>query len=63
MNTSTAIHFLGWFGLTYLWLTTNSLFFTAIDDAIQRHNEQIRLQTLEEIESEDEEENEDEKEE
>ena len=63
MNTSTAIHFLGWFGLTYFWLETNSFFCNAIYDAIQRCNEQIRLQALEEIESEDEEENEDKEEE
>ena len=55
MNIGTLIHFLGWTSLTYLWLEANCLFFNAIIDAINEHDEQIRQQVLE---SEDESDNE-----
>ena len=55
MDTGTLICFLGWTSLTYLWLEANCLFFNAIIDAINEHDEQIRQQVLEgENESEDE---------
>ena len=47
MNTNTLIRFLGWTSLTYLWLEANCLFFCAIIDAINEHDEQIRQQVLE----------------
>ena len=48
MNTNTALHFLGWAALTYMWLNAIRLFFTAIADAIHHHNEEIRLKAFEE---------------
>ena len=46
MKTNTALRFLGWAALTFGWLETNRLFFKAIIDAINEHNEQIRLKTV-----------------
>ena len=47
MNTGTLIRFLGWAALTFSWLEANRLFFNAIANAINEHNEQIRLKTVE----------------
>ena len=47
MNTGTLIRFLDWAALTFSWLEDNCLFFNAIADAINEHNEQIRLKTVE----------------
>ena len=47
MNTGTLIPFLGWAALTFSWLEANRLFFNAIANAINEHNEQIRLKTVE----------------
>ena len=41
MNTNTVLRFLGWASLTYMWLEANCMFFKAIADAINHHNEQI----------------------
>ena len=58
MTTNTVLRFLGWAGLTYVWLEANCVFFNAIADAIHQHNEQIRQKTIDEqnydSESEDE---------
>ena len=64
MNTNNVLRFLGWAFLTYMWLEANCLFFNAIADTINYHNEQIRqkaigdfnefLKQKEESESEDE---------
>ena len=43
MNTNNVLRFLSWTVLTYMWLESNRLFFIAIADAINNHNEQIRL--------------------
>ena len=61
MNSGTLINFLGWPALTFSWLEANRLFFNAIVDAINQHDEQIKQQVLEnvkEYESEDESEDE-----
>ena len=50
MNTNDVLRFLGWRLLTYMWLDTNRLFFFAIVDAINEHNEQIRQKAIEEYE-------------
>ena len=42
MNANNVLRFLGWAALTYSWLEANRLFFNAIADAINYHNEQIR---------------------
>ena len=47
MNTGTLIRLLGWAALTFSWLEANRLFFNAIANAINEHNEQIRLKTVE----------------
>ena len=65
MNTNTVLCFLGWAGLTYMWLEANCVFFNAIADAIHQHNEQIKQKAIEELneykdESESEDEGEDE---
>ena len=65
IDTNTTLRFMGWVALTYTWLSTNCFFFTAIADAIDQHNEQIRLKAIEELneykdESESEDESEDE---
>ena len=64
MNTNTVLRFLGWAGLTYMWLEANCVFFNAIADAIHQHNEQIRQKAIEEqnYESESKAESEDESE-
>ena len=55
MNTGILVRFLGWAALTFSWHQANRLFFNAIIDAINEHDEQIRQQVLEsEDESEDE---------
>ena len=60
MNTNTVLRFLGWAGLTYMWLEANCVFFNAIADAIHQHNEQIRQKAIEDFqESESEDESED----
>ena len=46
MNSGTLINFLGWAALTFSWLQANRLFFNAIADAINEHDEQIRLKTV-----------------
>ena len=71
MNTGTLINFLGWAALTLSWLEANHLFFCAIIDAINEHDEQIKQKVIENVkelirkntnedESEDESENENE---
>ena len=70
MNTNNVLRFLGWASLTYMWLEANCLFFNAIADAINYHNEQIRQKAIEDVkkllkqkdESESEDESEDESE-
>ena len=63
MNTNTVFRFLGWASLTYFWLEANCMFFNAIADAINQHNEQIRQKAIEEVnESESESDSEDESE-
>ena len=47
MNTNNVLRFLGLATLTYSWLEANRLFFNVIVDAINYHNEQIRLKTVE----------------
>ena len=42
MNTGTFINFLCWAALTFSWLEANRLFFDAISNAINAHNEQIK---------------------
>ena len=59
MNTNTVLRFLGWAGLTYMWLEANCVFFNAIADAIHQHNEQIKQKAIEDFQ-EDESESEDE---
>ena len=59
MNTNTVLRFLGWAGLTYMWLEANCMFFSAIADAIHQHNEQIKQKAIEDFQ-EDESESEDE---
>ena len=46
MNTTTFINFLSWACLTFTWLEANRLFFNAIIDAINEHDEHIRLKTV-----------------
>ena len=46
MDTNTVLRFLGWASLTYVWLEANCMFFNAITDAINQHDEQIRLNTI-----------------
>ena len=46
MNTNTVLRFLGWASLTYMWLEANCMFFKAISDAINYHNEQIGKRQL-----------------
>ena len=46
MNTGSVVNFLGWAFLTFAWLQVNHLFFDTIADAINEHNEQIRLKTV-----------------
>ena len=64
INPNTALRFLGWAALTYMWLEANCLFFTTIADGIHQHNEQIRLKAFEEakelLKENDEDESEDE---
>ena len=48
------IRFLGWFTLTYFWLSANLTFANAIEKAIDNHNDAIRQEALQEIEDEDE---------
>ena len=62
MNTDTVLRFLGWASLTYMWLEANCLFFNAIIDAINDHDEQIRQKAIEEVETVTENTNEDESE-
>ena len=55
MKPDSFINFLGWGLFTFAWLDFNYLFFCAIAEAINEHNEQIREQALDEyMESEDE---------
>ena len=49
MNTGTFINFFCWAALTFTWLEANRLFFDAIVNAINKHNEQIRPQTTVEM--------------
>ena len=49
MNTSTTLRFLGWVALTFGWLEANRFFFTAIADAIDYHNERMRLKAFLEV--------------
>ena len=72
MNTNNVLRFLGWASLTNMWLEANCLFFNAIADAINYHNEQIRKKAIDDVkeflkqktiqENEDESESEDESE-
>ena len=54
MNTNNVLRFLGWAGLTYMWLEANCVFFNTIADAIHQHNEQIRQKAIEEQNNESE---------
>ena len=45
MNTGTFINFFCWAALTFSWLEANRLFFDAVSNAINGHNEQIRQKT------------------
>ena len=45
-HTGTLINFFGWAFLTFAWLQVNHLFFDAIGNAINEHNEQIRLNAV-----------------
>ena len=49
MNTGTFINFFCWASLTYMWLEANRLFFDAIANAINVHDEQIRQKTVETV--------------
>ena len=49
MNTGTCINFFGWSFITFAWLQVNHLFFDAIVNVINEHNEQIRPQTTVEM--------------
>ena len=48
------ISFFGWAYLTYAWLQVNLIFASAICQAIQKHNDAIRQEALQELEDEDE---------
>ena len=50
------ISFLGWVCLTYAWLEMNLTFASAICQAIQKHNDAIRQEVLQELEDDEEEE-------
>ena len=50
MNTNNVLRFLGWASLTYIWLEANCMFFNAIADAINYHNEQKRQKAIVEVE-------------
>ena len=41
MKTDGVLYFLGWASLTYMWLEANCVFFDAIIDAINDHNERV----------------------
>ena len=47
-----AVKFLGWAALTYYWLDANWRFLTAIVQAIQEHNDEIRQRDEEDEEDE-----------
>ena len=47
MDNGTLIRFLSWAALTFSWLEANRLFFNAIANTINEHNEQTRLKTVE----------------
>ena len=49
MITNNVLRFLGWASLTYMWLEANCMFFNAIADAINQHNEQIRQKAIVEV--------------
>ena len=49
MNTNNVLRFLGWASLTYMWFEANCMFFKAIADAINHHNEQIRHKAVEDF--------------
>ena len=46
MNAKNVLRFLGWAALTYSWLEANRIFFNAIADAINQHDEQIRQKAI-----------------
>ena len=62
MNTGTFINFFCWAALTFSWLEANRLFFEAISNAINAHNEQMKQKTTVETVYEDESEDENEEE-
>ena len=47
------ITFLGWAALTYVWLHTNMTFAAAILQAIQDHDNAIRIDLVEKIQAKD----------
>ena len=49
MNSNNVLRFLGCASLTYMWLEANCLFFNAIADAINEHNEQIRQKAIDDV--------------
>ena len=53
MNTNTVLRFLGWAGLTYMWLEANCVFFNAIADAIHQHNQQIKQKAIEDFQEDE----------
>ena len=53
MNLDSLITFLGWATLTYSWLHINFTFAAAIGQAIENHNDAIREEFFQELETED----------
>ena len=49
MNTGTLINFLGWASLTFMLLVAKRVFCDAIIDAINEHDEQIRLKAVDDF--------------
>ena len=52
-NLDSLITFFGWAALTYSWLHINITFAKAICQAIDRHNDTIRIEFLLDIEAEE----------
>ena len=53
MDLDSLITFLGWAALTYSWLHINFIFASAIGQAIENHNDEIRAEFFLNIEAED----------
>ena len=52
MGLGTFFNFLGWATLTYSWLHINLTFASAISQALQNHNDEIRQKSLQELRAE-----------